>query len=102
MNTTTLSRHCQAAHPCQQPARFEALLEARGITQPIRRTRELCAEHLGDVVHELTTWARESGLTDGRVTVLIIDTAPGQLVSVAAEHRPHRSGLPFGTISLSQ
>ena len=102
MNITMTSRHCQATHRCQQPPCFQARLEAPGNRHPVHRTAELCAEHLGDVVHDLTTWAHGSGITQGHVTVLIIDAGPGQLVTAASEDEPHTPGVPFGTISLSQ
>jgi hypothetical protein len=103
MTTTMFPGHCQSDHHCDRTPCFQARLEARGALSPVRKNADLCAEHLGDVVLELTAWAHSSGLTDGQVTVLILDPAPGeQLVSPVACHGEPSEGLPFGTIPLNR
>jgi hypothetical protein len=52
------------------------------------------------VVHELTAWAHQWGVTDGMVKVAIIDTAPGRLTSLTAEPGRYGGELLFGSISL--
>lgn len=75
---------------CDRPPCFEARLEAAAGRRQVRRHTWLCAEHLGDTVQDLATWARRQNLT-GEVIVLIIDQ-PGDLV---------HGGFAFGTISLN-
>ena len=97
------SLHCQADGPCDRAPCFQARLEAAATgRRPVRRHAELCAEHLGDTVQALATWARSQGL-EGKVTVLAIDQpAPGQADSSARQdnNRVH-SGFAFGTIQLN-
>jgi hypothetical protein len=101
MTTTTITSHCQAAGPCPQPPCFHAHLEAQSTPAPVRRTADLCAVHLGDVVHDLTAWAHRAGLTSGQVTVSIITAASGQL-PVPAAGQPASGGLAFATIPLTR
>src|SRR5579875_4011685 len=102
MTTAMTFAHCQAAQPCEQPACFQARLEARIDRQPVSRTAELCAEHLSDVVHDLTAWADGSGLTDGFVAVLILDAPMGTLPSLAMEYGPAEGCMRIGTIPLNR
>src|SRR5579875_2171545 len=63
--------------------RFQVCLAAMENTlrQPIRRRTEACAGHLGAMMQDMAQWAREHDLTDGDLTVLIIDPP-------VAGHRP--------------
>jgi hypothetical protein len=100
--STTISDHCQAGRTCHQPLRFRAHLEAGGARQPVHRTAEFCAEHLGDAVHDLTAWAHQRGLTHGYVTVLILSEIGVICTRSAADYDPQPDGLPFGVIPLDQ
>jgi hypothetical protein len=102
MNTiTTDSGHCQADQQCHQPLRFRACLEAHGTRQPVYRTAEFCSGHLGDAVHDLTTWAHQRGLTNGHVTVLILSDIGVIWARSASRYGPETDGLPFGVIPLA-
>lgn len=89
------SPFCKADHHCDRIPCFQVRLEATGGRRYVRTRTELCADHLGNAVQELATWAREQGL-HGEVTVFAIDL-PG-----ASQPSPEwgRSGLLFGTIPL--
>jgi hypothetical protein len=100
--TTTISGHCQAGQKCHRPLRFRARLEARGTCQPVQRTAEFCAEHLGDAVHDLTAWAHQRGFTSGHVTVLILSDVGVFYAASGGECGPQADGLLFGDIPLGQ
>jgi|SRR5450759_4953291 hypothetical protein len=92
---------CQAGHPCNRAPCFQARLDAAAGRRQVRRHAEFCAEHLGDAVQALATWAREHGI-EGTVTVLVIDQpTAGQDDSPArpASHAP--CGFAFATILLN-
>ena len=59
---------CQADSTCGRPSRFRARLEAADGRQPVRKSAEACAGHLGDMVQALTIWARGHHLTEGQLT----------------------------------
>ena len=99
--STTASDHCQAARTCHQPLRFRAHLEAAA-RQPVHRTAEFCAEHLGDAVHDLTAWAHQRGFTHGYVTVLILSEIGVICAGPAGDYAPQPDGLLFGVIPLDQ
>jgi hypothetical protein len=74
----------------------------------VRRNAAACADHLGDVVHALTGWARDHQLTSGQVTVLVVDPATDHAAAQAAESRPVAcpggsgfTGFAFGIIPLT-
>jgi hypothetical protein len=92
---------CQAGG-CGYPVCFRARVETAG-SRPVRRSAGACGRHLGDVVQILTAWARDSGLTDGQLTILAVDPAaecrrhgPGGL--------PHHvePGFAFSTMKVPQ
>jgi hypothetical protein len=93
---------CQAAG-CGYPVCFHARVAATAGNRQVRRSAGACGRHLGDLVQILTAWARDSGLTEGQVTILAVDPA--------AERRRHGpGGLPrhvepgfaFSTIKIPQ
>jgi hypothetical protein len=76
MTATAVRESCQAHPSCDRAPFFGATLKAKAGQRPVRRDVKLCAVHLGDVVQLLIAWASEHGLTQGQVTVLIIDRSP--------------------------
>jgi hypothetical protein len=101
MITNVLPAHCDADHRCHRAPCFEAQLEAQNGALPVRKSAELCANHLGDMVQSLTAWARSRGLTRGQVTVLAIDpTWPSRATGQAIACEPSRA-FRFGTIPLT-
>ena len=60
---------CQADGACCRPPRFQARLEAANGTDSVLKNSEACVDHLGDMVQDLTVWARVHHLTDGQLTV---------------------------------
>jgi hypothetical protein len=95
---------CQANSTCGRPSRFRARLEAADGRQPVRKSAEACAGHLGDMVQALTTWARGRHLTEGQLTVLVIDPPfDGPCLLARADHSgPERAGFAFSTIRLTE
>jgi hypothetical protein len=93
---------CQADSTCGHPPRFQARLEAMDGAQPVRRSAEACASHLTDMVQALTTWARHHHLTEGQLTVLVIDPPlrGSGLLTVAGHGQPETLALAFTTIRL--
>jgi len=93
---------CQAGRACERPPRFQARLEAVNGTQPVRKNAEACAAHLTDMVQALTTWARDHHLTEGQLTVLVIDPPlrGSSLLTVAGHGQPETLALAFTTIRL--
>jgi hypothetical protein len=96
---------CHAGRPCPQAPCFQVLLESPGRLQPARMSATACASHLGEVVCDLTAWAREHGLTCGQVTVLAVDRslATCQAADPADQDGragPARRGFVFSTIPL--
>jgi hypothetical protein len=97
---------CQHGRACDRAPCFQARLEAMAGRRPVRQRAELCADHLGDAVLALATWAREQGL-EGTVTVLAIDQAEaGQAEAGQAAGPPWpgdqgAGGFVFATISVS-
>lgn len=73
------SDRCQMDTSCYQSPRFQVCLAATGRTlcQPVRRHTEACADHLGAMMQDMTRWAREHDLTDGDLTVLIVNPPAG-------------------------
>jgi hypothetical protein len=65
---------CQADHGCRRAVCFQVQLEAAG-PHPTRRQADVCADHLGGMVQQLSGWAREGGLTGGRLTIFAVDPA---------------------------
>jgi hypothetical protein len=58
---------------CDEPPYFRARLEAATGSQQMQilASTDVCAEHLGDAVHDLTVWAQEARM-HGQVVVLAI------------------------------
>jgi hypothetical protein len=95
---------CQAESTCGRPSRFRARLEAADGRQPVRKSAEACGGHLGDMVQALTIWARGHGLTEGQLTVLVIDPPfDGPCLLARADHSgPEMAGFAFSTIRLTE
>jgi hypothetical protein len=94
---TDQALRCQADPRCDRAPCFQVRLEAAG-RRPVRRSAELCAEHLGAAA-ALAAWARERGL-HGQVTVLAIDPARPRTGAAPPDGRVH-CGFAFGTIPVS-
>jgi hypothetical protein len=99
------SDSCQVDTTCRRPPRFQAHLDATERVQhrPIHRYTEACANHLGAMVHAMTTWAREQELTEGDLTIVTLDPPLGGRQLGRQPHRSgtQRSGLIFSVIPLS-
>ena len=95
---------CQADSTCGHPPRFQARLEAMDGAQPVRRNDEACAGHLTDMVQALTTWAHDHHLTEGQLTVLVIDRSFNgySLPTLVGHDQPETMALAFGTIRLTE
>ena len=95
---------CQADSTCGHPPRFQARLEAADGAQPVRRNAEACAGHLTDMVQALTTWARDHHLTEGQLTVLVIDPplCGSGLLTVVSHDQPEMLAFAFTTIRLTE
>ena len=95
---------CQADSTCGRPSRFRARLEAADGRQPVRKSAEACASHLGEMVQALTNWARSHHLTEGQLTVLAIDPPfDGPCLPAPADPGgPEVAGFAFSTIRLTE
>jgi hypothetical protein len=95
---------CQAESTCGRPSRFRARLEAADGRQPVRKSAEACGGHLGDMVQALTMWARGHHLTEGQLTVLVIDPpfSGPCLLAPADPSGPEIAGFAFSTIRLTE
>jgi hypothetical protein len=106
MTTTAIGGDCQADPLCHRAPYFQARLEATDGPLPVSRHVKLCGVHLGDMVQVLTSWAHEHGLTNGQVTVLIIDPPPtdpppsGPPLALPWLRQSPPGGYAFGSISL--
>ena len=87
--------HCQANRQCDRAPCFQARFEAIAGHRAVQKDAELCAEHLGGMVHALATWAPDQGL-EGKVTVLAIDEAASRQTTRPDDLLLH--GFAFGTI----
>jgi hypothetical protein len=96
------TRACQATRDCTSIPRFQARLEAASGARPVRLNVRACARHFGDAAQALTDWARARHITDGYVTVLVIDPPPyGSLPEPPVDRRLAQApGLAFTTIPL--
>ena len=72
------SDSCQADTTCYRPPRFQVHMDRVPYAQqpPFRRRTDACANHLGGMVQAMTRWAREQELTEGDLTVMVIDPPP--------------------------
>ena len=95
---------CQADGACCRPPRFQARLEAANGTEPVLKSSEACVDHLGDMVQDLTAWARVQHLTEGQLTVLAIDRPSDRSPALdGANHEgPDMLSLAFTTIRLTE
>jgi hypothetical protein len=92
---------CPADRCCSRLPCFQARIEATAGHRTIRTSTEVCAEHLGDTVQALTTWARQQGLR-GHLTVLATGQ-PGSRHAASPGTPPGAalpSGFAFSTIAL--
>jgi hypothetical protein len=98
------TRACQADRDCTSTPRFQARLEAANGARPVRLNVRACAHHFGDAAQALTDWARARHLTNGQVTVLVIDPPPcGSLPGPPVDRRLAQApGLAFTTIPLAR
>src|SRR5215471_14565318 len=96
---TIIQGTCQADPLCNHALCFQARLDGHIGTQPVTGSVRLCAVHLGDTVQVLANWARENGVTCGRVTVLVIDTlqSGAATASMPFLNEPAPGGLEFGS-----
>lgn len=102
----TCSGACQADRTCGRFPRFQAHLDATQDAQRprIHRRAEACANHLGTMVVDMTTWAREQDLTDAHLTILAIEppAREGYLRQQHHRDRAQTSGLVFSIIHLGE
>jgi hypothetical protein len=90
-------RRCHSGSGCRRPPRFRAQLHRadRAAGQsPAVRTVDTCADHLGDTVLALVTWASTTGFGSGILEVSVVGATPGE------GDRPLYD-FPFATIPLS-
>jgi hypothetical protein len=100
--TTTVTRDgCQADPLCDRAIYFQARLDGRDGSLPVTRSVRLCGTHLGHAVQGLANWAREHGITHGRVTVLIIDPPSGP-PGIPLQRALVPDGFAFGNIPLGR
>jgi hypothetical protein len=78
---------------CSRAAFFQARIESPAGREPARRANA-CASHLVEVIELLGSWARDSQLAGGSLTVLAID--PYALPRMTALGLPE-SGFAFYT-----
>ncbi|MGH3258666.1 MAG: hypothetical protein ACRDOU_25265 [Streptosporangiaceae bacterium] len=95
---------CQADGACCRPPRFQARLEAANGTESVLKNSEACVDHLGDMVQDLTAWARVHHVTEGQLTVLAIDRPSDRSLSPdGTDHEgPDMLSLAFSTIRLAE
>jgi hypothetical protein len=99
--TTTVTRDgCQAGPLCDRAIYFQARLDGRDGPLSVTRSVRLCGAHLGHAVQGLANWAREHGITHGRVTVLIIDPPPTGSSGIPLQRALVPGGFAFGNIPL--
>jgi hypothetical protein len=97
------TRACQADRDCTSIPRFQARLEAANGARPVRLNVRACAHHFADAAQALTDWACARHITNGQVTVLVIDPPPcGVLPEPPFDQRLAQApGLAFTTIPLA-
>lgn len=97
------TRACQADRDCTSTPRFQARLEAANGARPVRLNVRACAHHFGDAAQALTDWARARHITNGHVTVLVIDPPLcGALPELTVNrHHSQAPGIAFTTIPLA-
>ena len=97
------TRACQANRDCTSTPRFQARLEAANGARRVRLNVRACAHHFGDAAQALTDWARARHITNGCVTILVIDPPPcGALPEPPSGRRqPQTPGIAFTTIPLA-
>jgi hypothetical protein len=101
-STARSTRACQADRDCTSTPRFQARLEAANGDWPVRLNVRACAHHFGDAAQALTDWARARHITDGQVTVLVIDPPPCHaLPGPPNQRRIQAPGIAFTTIPLA-
>jgi len=83
---------------CTRAACFQARVEWPPGREHTRRRANACASHLVEVIQLLRTWARDSHLTGGWLTVLAID--PYALPRLAALGIPE-PGFAFYTAPIT-
>jgi hypothetical protein len=99
---TTTRDSCQADPLCGRAIYFQARLNGRDGSLPVTRSVRLCGTHLGDAVQCLADWAREHGITHGRVTVSIIDPPSCGPPGIPLLRAPVPDGFAFGNIPLGR
>lgn len=94
------SRFCQADSTCDHMPRFQVHLDAQN--PELHRSVEACASHLGTMVVDLTSWARERHLANADLTVLTIAPPPREGHPRRQSHPGYvqTSGFVFSTIHL--
>jgi hypothetical protein len=65
---------CLADLACKRATHFQVRFDADA-PKPVRRQTDVCADHLDGVVRYLNRWAAEADLTDGQLTILVLDMA---------------------------
>jgi hypothetical protein len=91
---------CKTDPECHHVAYFEARVVTSNTAARRDESRKLCAVHLGEVVNDLADWARQRGITDGAVTVLIAGpppVCPSLGIPAIGEGTPR---FPFASIPL--
>ena len=98
------TRACQADRDCTSTPRFQARLEAASGARPVRLNVRACAHHFGDAAQALTDWARARHITNGYVTVLVIDPPPCSALPgpPLSRRQAQAPGIAFTTIPLAR
>jgi hypothetical protein len=98
---STRSGTCHAAAGCAEQACFQVRVEALMGRRWVGHWANACAAHIGELVQDLRAWARDSGLADGKVTVLAIDPAAEFRLAAGDEPGPLWPGFAFSTLPLA-
>ena len=94
---TAQDRHCHSGPGCHRLPRFRAQLHPahRALGQPPAvKTVDTCADHLGDTVLDLVSWASTTRFGSGILEVSVVGATPG-------EEERHLGAFPFASIPLS-
>ena len=92
---------CHAGTGCAEQACFQVRVEALVGRRWVGHWANACAAHIGELVQDLRAWARDSGLADGKVTVLAIDPAAEFRLAAGDEPGPLWPGFAFSTLPLA-
>jgi hypothetical protein len=93
---------CHAVANCQRQACFQVQVEASLGRRPVLHWANACAAHLGELVEGARTWASDGHLTDGTLTVLVIDPAAESRRAAGGEPGPLWPGLAFSVLPVPQ